>query len=346
MGRTVIRAIAALTMLTGGVLAGPFRRADVSAKAIWVMHVDLDGMRQSSIGKHLLAKAAKQRVAKHFEAAKTIYGVDFRKDLTGVTMYGHITKADGGGAVQHHGVAVIRGKYDKTRFINALKSRVGYTTVEFRGHTLMKVIPADRKLEAGLANQRIRTRTKPGWGAFYDGTTFVLGETLSALKTGVDVLDGKAKSLVTANPFKHLDAIEENPLFMAAANLGQMKGVDPQAAIFRGAESVSLAVREVPTDPDREAAPENATVRAQAIIDGKSKAASEQLRQSLDGLVAIALLGAEKEPLFADLARGVKIRQDGLTVTVGFTHQVDELTQKMDQLENKLAPVLRLKRPQ
>ncbi|HVW00581.1 MAG TPA: hypothetical protein VHB77_09580, partial [Planctomycetaceae bacterium] len=89
--------------------AAPLDLKEVSAKAQWVGHLDVDAMRQSSVVRRAYEKCKeKHDVDTHLSLASNFIGIDLRTDLHGLTFYGpHLH--------QHKGVMIVHGKFDADR---------------------------------------------------------------------------------------------------------------------------------------------------------------------------------------------------------------------------------------
>src|SRR5690349_7948887 len=77
-----------LIALTPAVQAAPLRRADVVADPVWVLHVDLDGLRTTTVGKYIFSELDKPEAQAKLAAFQAIFNFDLAKSVHGVTLYG------------------------------------------------------------------------------------------------------------------------------------------------------------------------------------------------------------------------------------------------------------------
>ena len=77
----------ALGLAASTTLAGPLNRADVSAQAVWVAHIDCDTLRPTTLGQYLVTELEKPDATTKFAAFQSIFSFDPRKQLHGITLY-------------------------------------------------------------------------------------------------------------------------------------------------------------------------------------------------------------------------------------------------------------------
>ena len=70
--------------------AAPLDPKQVPAEAKWLMHVDVDAMRQATVVQKAWKKGLEmhKEAQQHLDKLKTAIGMDICKDLHGVTAYG------------------------------------------------------------------------------------------------------------------------------------------------------------------------------------------------------------------------------------------------------------------
>ena len=93
---------AALALFAAVGQAAPLDSKNVAADAKWVVHVDVDAVRDSHVVKKAFETCPllKNDSGKHFDMIRDKIGVDLRKDLHGITLYGRDTD-------KTHGVAIV-----------------------------------------------------------------------------------------------------------------------------------------------------------------------------------------------------------------------------------------------
>src|SRR5208283_2434536 len=92
---------AALALLAAVGQAAPLDSKNVSADAKWVVHVDVDAVRDSQVVQKAFDTCPMLKDSgKHFEILREKIGLDLRTDLHGITLYGRDTE-------KTHGVAIV-----------------------------------------------------------------------------------------------------------------------------------------------------------------------------------------------------------------------------------------------
>jgi hypothetical protein len=83
-------AVAAVLVVAGYVSAAPLNPTQVAKDAKWVAHIDADAMRESIVVKKAYEKAMAEckPLIQSIPKLHDMFGMDPRKDLHGVTVYG------------------------------------------------------------------------------------------------------------------------------------------------------------------------------------------------------------------------------------------------------------------
>ena len=99
--KRLVAVFAALALLAAVGQAAPFDSKNVAADAKWVVHVDVDAVRDSKVVQNAFTTwpILKDHSGKHFDMIRDKIGVDLRKDLHGVTIYGRDTDKKNGVAI-------------------------------------------------------------------------------------------------------------------------------------------------------------------------------------------------------------------------------------------------------
>jgi hypothetical protein len=133
--------VACFAVLAGSATAGPITRADVAAEPAWVLHIDFDKMRSTTIGKHILEETRKPDADQKLAGFTAFTGVDPRQDLFGATLYSP-------GGAPDDGVVVIYAKFDPDKLVNVAKAAKEYKTSEYQKHVIHSWID-EKKADQG-----------------------------------------------------------------------------------------------------------------------------------------------------------------------------------------------------
>ena len=108
----------------------PLEPGHVASDAKWVMHVNFDAFRETTLARHLRETVYKKpQSQKYFEWVRDRYGIDLREDLHGLTLYGVDFKP-------HQGVAVLLADYDREKVLDVIQDEPGYKSSEHGDYTL------------------------------------------------------------------------------------------------------------------------------------------------------------------------------------------------------------------
>lgn len=163
--------------------AAPLDLSAVPADAVWMMHLDMDAVRESTVVKRVYERAMKMHphAATMIELAVKMTGSDPRKDLDGVTLYGFDTD-------KRNGVMVLRGSVNRDVLTRMVEKAADHRTMEHGGRTLH------------AWTHKRGGRSEPVAGAFFSDDVVVVSRLESHVKTAIDVLDGKKTSVGEDSP--------------------------------------------------------------------------------------------------------------------------------------------------
>src|SRR5690349_13608219 len=106
--------------------AGPLQRADLPPDPAWVLHVDCDALRPSTIGQYVLAELEKPEAQQKFAAFQAIFSFDPRKQLHGLTLFG-------AGSTSADAVLLAYVDVDPDRLIVLARASKDYQTITHNG---------------------------------------------------------------------------------------------------------------------------------------------------------------------------------------------------------------------
>ena len=204
--------------------AEPLELKQVAADAKWVMHVDVDALRASAV----VQKAYHKCLEMHKDAEKKMdmvcgmVGMDPRKDLHGVTVYGKDTNKE-------HGVLIVHADVNQTLLLAMVAQGPRPQSDRLR---LLRVA----QLDSQVLEEGPHTVT----GAFYKPNIMVFAGCDEAVKAALDVLDGKSAG-ITGRESPLAGRTLPGSIFVARAS-----AIDPktQCPVLKQAESFRVALGE------------------------------------------------------------------------------------------------------
>src|SRR3954462_12454889 len=125
------RSLSACCLLAGGfpALAGPLQRADLPAEPAWVVHVDVDGLRPTTIGQYILTEMEKPEAQAKLAVFQSLFSFDLRTQLHGLTLYGT-------GNSTEDGVLLVYADFDTDKLLTLAKAAKDYQSTTHNQHTI------------------------------------------------------------------------------------------------------------------------------------------------------------------------------------------------------------------
>jgi hypothetical protein len=228
--------------------AGQLVPSQISSEAKWLVHADLDAMRDSETGKAVFDLIEADH-GKRLRSLSTFLALQPLNELHGITLYG-----DG---KFEHAAALIDGKFDRQLLEGLVRTTKDYSEITHVGHVIHSWVEEGVKQHVAFAS---------------DGL-MVFSRQEDGLKQALDALQPQSSSLTNS-----LAAAETGrPLVVARARISEMELPKDLSRLVRMTKTLQLAAFE---------ADSRFTVRASAETDGGGDA--DRLRRMLDGVLAFA----------------------------------------------------------
>jgi len=273
-------------------MAVPLQKSEIGPTANWTLHADLDAFRNSAIGKLLLAELKAQGVEEKMQPFVDAFSFNPLTDIRGVTIYGK-------GQDRNNAVAIFNGKFDVDKLLGIVRWNPQYQEISYQDVTLYRWLNEDKK-KGPSADQLM-------YGYVHKGQQVAISIGLDALKGAVDTLKGSGTS-ASAELLNQIPQGESGTfLQIAAIGVGDIVGQDPKAAIFKQAESLSLAAGETAEK-----------VFIGLRLQGQSPEVADNILKMAQGLVAMAQLAAQEQPKLSELAKNVNVVRNDKTVQARF----------------------------
>ncbi|MCE9629693.1 MAG: hypothetical protein K8S94_03100 [Planctomycetia bacterium] len=286
---TAVLAIACPT--AAPLVAAPLDLMAVSADAKWVMHVDMDAARDSTVLERTLAKAMKMHpgAGGMIDMAAKMSGMDPRKDLRDATAYGSDTD-------KKNGVLVVRGNANREFLTRMVEKAPDHRTMTHEGHTLH-----------GWTHKRGR-HGGTVVAAFFKDDVLVFSRTEEATKAALDVLDGRKASVPADSPLA--GRVRPGSIVVARAS-----AVDPdtKCPVLRKGEAFRVALGE----HDRKSF-------YRARLEMNSAEAAAEVRDVVKGLASLASLRWGSDDSIMSLVKAVRMDVEGETCSISWEVPADD----------------------
>jgi hypothetical protein len=285
-------ALIIVSCLTTGILciSAPIDKSHVPADSRWVIHADLERLRESEIW-NLAITEFSEKHQKKIDAITEAIGSNPTTDFAGVTVYGLDEE-------QENAVALIYARYNKDKLISILEKNEKYDQGSYRDYTLYHWI--DDKTD------NIKT------GIFALNNLIVISDSQKQVEDFIDMLLQDKVSLETApeSPLSGLTANAGNPILLLAA--------DELSTISRGRNNRAIAQnsRQVILGLDEEG--ENLYLKID--LEANSQTAAGQIEEVIAGIKSFINLQHSQNPDVLSLLEKTQVQLEGNLVKIRFDY--------------------------
>ena len=263
--------------------AAPLRRADVTANPAWLVHVDCDGLRASTLGKYFLSELDKPEAKAKLEGFQTMFQFDPRTQLHGATLYGNSVAPE-------EGLLMIYADFDAMHLVTLAESAKDSQSSPHGDNMIYSWIDENKKAKDGV---------KPRTYAAIQGNRVLFGQREECVSRALDVLAGKAPNLTSGNEFPELGQSSGAHFAEAAARKIVLPDANPSAAILKLSQSIQLVMGE---------SKQQFTAALTLVADNAE--VSGHILSIANGLLALVKLQTDK-PESVKVASAINLTQTG-----------------------------------
>lgn len=307
-----IRLVATLALLAAAsvVHAEPLDLARVPQKAVWLMHADMDAARESTVVKRMYERAMKKhpQLETMMGMGAKMMGMDVRKDLHDVTVYGLDTD-------KKNAVMIVHADANRAMLEKMVEKARDHKTMKHRDFTLHQWTHKGWKGHEG----------ETVVGAFFKDDVMVFARSASQVEMALDVLAGKAESVDGEGPL----AGRTRP---GSILVGRAVAIDPdtKCPVLRQGRGYRVAMGE-----------NDGTSFYRARLEMESEEAARQAEAVTEGFVALGKLRFGDEAAAMKLIDGVETMTSGSTSSIAWDAKADDVwvvAEKMaEKMEAKMA---------
>jgi hypothetical protein len=284
--KLVAASIVAVTSLS--ITAAPLKRTDVPATPAWVLHIDFDGLRPTTIGQYILSEMNKPEAQEKLAAFQNLFSFDLRTQLHSVTLYGTTNAA-------RTGVLLVYADVDPTKLVSLAKLNQDYASTNHNSH----------QIHSWIDDKRHSQGEKARVYAALDGNQGVIfGQQQARVAEALDVLDAITPSLASSKTFPQLGAGNGGTIVQGAAR--KLDLPDPNAAIFKLSKAINLQIAETQQQ-----------LAASLRLEADSEDVAQNMGAIARGLVALLKLQKDKPP--SKFAEALSIKQDGASIVASLS---------------------------
>jgi hypothetical protein len=290
--------------------AGPLDLKQVCAEAKWIVHFDVDAMRQSTLVQRTYDKcvdgmpSAEQRLREVTDLVDHL-GIDVTKDLHGLTAYG--TKVG-----DLDGVFLVDANVDQKMLLEKADQAPDHKTTPHGDHVIHSWIDAQG-----------RQHEHPMSGTIYKANTLIFAPTVELVGKALDVLDGKSPG-VAGKPGPLAAKIPDGTLIVVrAAGLADAK-LPWKSPLLTQSEVFGVTIGE-----------RDGKVSFDGTLIAKSKETADKAKAVVEGARAMAELHHGQEAEAMKLIKALKTTVADKTLSVEFSAPVDEFWTQAEKAVQK-----------
>ncbi len=298
-----------LACAAGPLMAGPLAKENVAQNAKWLLHIDLDQLRNSRLGQYLLNEV----VVKKVDDAKT-NGNSFLTNVDVLKVIGQL-----------HSLTVYGTNFE--------------TGPNFDGVLMLQVEPETRKILEGMAaglllkDDGTLTKTNEEGNIIYslkdqmfasprETGLILLSKSKASLKQAAAVSSGKSKSLVGSKAFTDFPPVSDTFMFLAVAEGFQDNlSIPPQAKVLRQADGIRLVLGEKASN-----------LFMNIALKAKDSEVVKQIQQVVEGMVALGSLSQSDNKELQQLVQSVKVVASDKVLSVTAAYPVEAFLARAGQM--------------
>ena len=278
------------------IVSKPLNLEQVADDANWLMHVDFDSARASSIGSFIMDEIeSKSEAVERMAEAKAAYGVD-PKGFSGLTMFGS--------GEHKKGIAIMSGGLDPEKMTTFARKNDTFETIRVG------------KNEIHSLNQDSR---HPMAFATLKNGVIVGGPDADYVRQGIKLAKGKGASRGPIALLGDLRQIVEDPGFIAYVDVAKASAhhdLDRHGmGMAKKVKSMGMVVGEA-----------DGLLKMVAVVVAEDEETAAQMEGMVNGMMAMAALGKGSKHRLSDLMKSQSVTRAGnvLTLQVGLAIDVIE----------------------
>lgn len=310
----IILLIAALTVLPWGSSAEPFNRKRLPADTKWLVHLDVEGLLGTRVGKFLI-RTVEQEMQGEIEKLQTGLSPDIAITTNSVLSIsafgsGYELSPESGGvlvlSINGRLKEVATGLLIQQALAGADDDKAPIREVENEGFPLYSI---QGEVYVSLNNRN----------------HVFLSKSLDEMQEARDIWAGKAPGMDATSSFGNLSELRESFFFLAVAEeFSRRLPIPPQANFLKLADSTRIVVGESEED-----------LYAELKLKTPDQKGATQVQQILQGLLAIAPLLAPNDPSVQKLLNRSGITNENQTISLSLRYPVDEAIKTLKEVVKK-----------
>jgi len=291
--RIVAIALAAVLGLTTVARSEPVELKQVPADAKWLIHVDVDAMREATVVQKAYHKCMEMHkdAQKHFDKVREMLGLDLKKDLHGITIYGKDLD-------RHHGVVIVHADVNQKLLLEKAQKAPDHKVAKYGS------------FEIHSWTHKRGKESHTAFGTLLQPNVLVFAGSEAAIHAALDVLDGKSPGITD----------EKSPLAgrlpPGATLIVRASAVGPQVKcpILKDADSLRITLGE-----------NKGQSFYRARLTMKSSEAADQVKSIVEGFKAMVGLSHGSDALAMKLVGAIKVTTQDKAVRIAWSAPAEDV---------------------
>jgi hypothetical protein len=281
--------------------AKPLNLDQVADDANWLMHIDFDSARASSIGSFIMDEIeSKSEAVERMAEAKASYGVD-PKGFSGLTMFGN--------GEHKKGIAIMSGGLDPAKMTAFARKNDTFETIR-SGKDEIHSLNQDKRHPMAFATLK--------------NDVIVGGPDADYVKQGIKLAKGKGASRAPIALLGDLRQIIGNPGFIAYVDVAKASAhhdLDRRGmGMAKKIKSMGIVVGEA-----------DGLLKMVAVVVAEDEETAAQMEGMANGMMAMAALGKDSKHRLADLMKSQSVTRAGNTVTLQVGLAIDVIEDHIEK---------------
>jgi hypothetical protein len=281
--------------------AKPLNLDQVADNANWLMHVDFDSARASSIGSFIMDEIeSKSEAVERMAEVRASYGVD-PKGFSGLTMFGN--------GEHKKGIAIMSGGLDPEKMIAFARKNETFETIRV-GKNEIHSLNQDKRHPMAFATLK--------------NNVIVGGPDADYVRQGIKLAKGKGASRGPIALLGDLRQIIDNPGFIAYVDVAKASAhhdLDRRGmGMAKKIKSMGIVVGEA-----------DGLVKMVAVVVVEDEETAAQMEGMANGMMAMAALGKDSKHRLADLMKSQSVTRTGNTVTLQVGLAIDVIEDHIEK---------------
>lgn len=305
--------IAVLLTFTATTRALQLKKGMLPDDAKWVVHLDVDNLRESKIGNIVIKDVLAAPLAK-LKSEMKIDGQLILQKIHSITAFGNDFQA----GPQANGVLMLSGDAELQMIVEGFLA--AHLLQDPNGP--MKKLQQEPFVLYSLNNEIF---ISPRLGG-----QVVLSKSRKQLEDARNLLDGKARTANASKAFSGYANVTNSFFFLAVAEgFNEKSGLPPEAKILKMAEGGRIVLGEKAD-----------LLFANLALKAKDPEVIQQIQVVLEGMKALISLGQSENKELLELVQATKVSADKKMVTVNIEYPLSKIINKLDGWSQHLQEAL------